>query len=114
MGSHEALTSRATAPNERLYACGFFVIHTLRVIGNGESLSCVTNDQTAKVRSETLDLIRDNLPYAEFVSKMMCFNIYVSLRLLRQLKPKPAVPLNDIEMSDPAQHQTLCQKLDRT
>jgi Ulp1 family protease len=45
------------------FACGFFVIHGMRVVGNGESVACVTNDQTAKVKSETLDLIKDSLPY---------------------------------------------------
>jgi hypothetical protein len=51
------------------FACGFFVIHAMRVVGNGESLSVVTNDQTAKVKSETLNLIKDNLPYAYFSLK---------------------------------------------
>ncbi|KAJ7511549.1 hypothetical protein B0H11DRAFT_2268643 [Mycena galericulata] len=43
------------------YACGFFVIHAMRAIGNGESITTVTNDQTTKIRSETLDLIHHNL-----------------------------------------------------
>ncbi|KAJ6579492.1 hypothetical protein DFH09DRAFT_1445551 [Mycena vulgaris] len=44
------------------WACGFFVIHCMRTIGNGESLSVVTNDQTANVKSETLDLVIKYLP----------------------------------------------------
>jgi hypothetical protein len=43
------------------WACGFFVIHAMRAVGNGESIHTVTNDQTAKVRSQTLDLIFENL-----------------------------------------------------
>ncbi|KAJ6503931.1 hypothetical protein C8R45DRAFT_924266 [Mycena sanguinolenta] len=43
------------------FSCGFFVIHAMCVVGNGESLSAVTNDQTRKVKSDTLDLIKDNL-----------------------------------------------------
>ncbi|KAJ7751325.1 hypothetical protein DFH07DRAFT_774922 [Mycena maculata] len=43
------------------YACGFFVIHAMRAIGNGESISTVTNDQTPRVHSETLDLVLGNL-----------------------------------------------------
>jgi hypothetical protein len=50
------------------FACGFF-IHAIQVIRNGESVSSVTNDQTAKVKSETLDLIEDNLPYVYFSLK---------------------------------------------
>jgi hypothetical protein len=44
------------------YACGFFTIHAIRALGNGEPLSTVTNDQTDNVRSEILDLIIANLP----------------------------------------------------
>ncbi|KAJ6563697.1 hypothetical protein DFH09DRAFT_1278913 [Mycena vulgaris] len=44
-----------------VYACGFFVIHAMRAIGNHESISTVTNDKTATVRSETLDMILENL-----------------------------------------------------
>ncbi|KAJ7811976.1 hypothetical protein B0H13DRAFT_2383526 [Mycena leptocephala] len=56
----------------------------MRVIGNDESLSGVTNDQTAKVRSETLDLIRDNLP-------------------LLRAQQGSAAPSNNVVMTDPAQ-----------
>lgn len=45
------------------YACGFFVLHAMRVIGNSESLSSVTNNQTANVRREILDLISNHLSY---------------------------------------------------
>ncbi|KAJ7021425.1 hypothetical protein C8F04DRAFT_1402989 [Mycena alexandri] len=44
------------------YACGFFTIHAMRVIGNSESLLTVTNDETPRVRSEILNLIHQNLP----------------------------------------------------
>lgn len=48
------------------YSCGFFVIHGMRVVGESESLSRVTNDQTVKVRSDTLNLILNNLAYVPF------------------------------------------------
>jgi hypothetical protein len=64
------------------FACGFFVIHAIQVIGNGESVSSVTNDQTAQVKSETLDPIKDNLPYVFFSLKsqfLICLlDYYVS------------------------------------
>ncbi|KAJ7150791.1 hypothetical protein C8R46DRAFT_1229727 [Mycena filopes] len=43
------------------YACGFFSLHVIRVIGNGESLDTVTNDATPRVRREILELIYENL-----------------------------------------------------
>lgn len=43
------------------YACGFFLIHAMRAIINGDALSTITDDQTSKVKSDTLDLILDNI-----------------------------------------------------
>ncbi|KAJ7836006.1 hypothetical protein B0H13DRAFT_1913303 [Mycena leptocephala] len=75
------------------FACGFFVIHGMRVVGNGESVACVTNDQTAKVKSETLDLIKDNLP-------------------LLRLQSKLAVPSNDVVVVGPAEETAAAADLE--
>ncbi|KAJ7082107.1 hypothetical protein C8R44DRAFT_992225 [Mycena epipterygia] len=63
------------------YACGFFVIHAMCVVGNGQPISAVINDATEKIRNDTLDTILANLS------------------LLR-----PAVPSNDVEMTAPKEN----------
>ncbi|KAF8200490.1 hypothetical protein K438DRAFT_2110609 [Mycena galopus ATCC 62051] len=62
------------------FACGFFVIHAMRVVGNGESVSSVTNDQTAKLTP------------------------YLLARLLR-LQSESTAPSNDVVMANPAEER---------
>ncbi|KAJ7746788.1 hypothetical protein DFH07DRAFT_1038081 [Mycena maculata] len=44
------------------WACGFFVIHAMRVVANGDDIQSVTNTETERVREESLALVLDNLP----------------------------------------------------
>ncbi|KAJ7742173.1 hypothetical protein DFH07DRAFT_980597 [Mycena maculata] len=43
------------------WACGFFVIHAMRVVANGDDIQSVTNTETERVREESLALVLDNL-----------------------------------------------------
>jgi hypothetical protein len=79
------------------WACGFFTIHAMQLIANGESTAAVTNEHTERIQKESLEMILNNLQYSISWSRDI-YSILTSFGC--RLLEKPTAPLHAEHVRD--------------